>query len=111
MLLRGGAGGGLDLAAVMEGVELDEVLAAGFRTFGVTVGLMLDDGRGCAAGLRTPDFWRGLLLNNKTDWEKERLTWGPPALSNLPCVIGRATPGFLFGIGRDRLAGDSPEGT
>lgn len=51
-LLRGGAGGGLDLAAVMEGVELDEELAAGF---GVTIGL-LDDGRGCAAGLRTSDF-------------------------------------------------------
>jgi len=36
----------------MEGVELDEELAAGF---GVTIGL-LDDGRGCAAGLRTSDF-------------------------------------------------------
>lgn len=27
-------------------------------------------------------------------------TSGPPALSNLPCVIGR-TPGFLLGTGRD----------
>ena len=55
MILRGGAGGSLDLAAAMEGVELDEELAAGFERFGV-VGLILDEGRGCAAGLLIPDF-------------------------------------------------------
>jgi hypothetical protein len=45
------------LAVVVDGVEVDEEGAAGFGRFGVTVCLMLEEGSGCAAGLRTPDFF------------------------------------------------------
>ena len=54
-ILRGGAGGALDLATAV-GVELDGEMTKGFGGV-VTADLTPDVGRGCAAGLRAPDFF------------------------------------------------------
>lgn len=93
-LLRGGAGGILALATVdVDGAEdtLEEV--------GVC-STLVEIGSGCAAGLRVPFFFCKEKIQ-VCEEEKIGLTSGPPTLSNLPCVIGRTTPGFLFGTGRD----------
>lgn len=58
----------------MEGIGLGAEVILGFGRFGATGDLTSDEGSGCAAGLRPPDFfYRKTLLEQQIDSRNEDL--------------------------------------
>lgn len=59
-----------------------------------------------------PSLPSAIMCHNQSVFVQLQLTLdGPLARSSFPRVIGRTTPCFLLGRGRDTLLGGSPDGT